>query len=129
MTELEFERLNLFSQPGTTIWCHAHKSNQQEQSMLPSFDLHLFDEDGTAVADLINLRVRLANQETLLANQTDDWLYEIAWQGRPRACTEKERAGAESGSLQSNFISQQSSPMHCLFRGGKAKRMRSIKSL
>ncbi|ARV59085.1 polyketide synthase [Nostocales cyanobacterium HT-58-2] len=77
------ERLNFFTQPGTSIWCHIHQSSHQSSSLLSSFDIHLVDENGIAVAELINLQVRRANQTALLANQTDDWLYRIAWEVKP----------------------------------------------
>ena len=78
------ERLSFFKQPSTSIWCHVHQSSQRSPGILTSFDLHLVDENGIAVADLINLQVRRANQTALLANQTDDWLYRIGWEVKPR---------------------------------------------
>ncbi|MEZ2231203.1 type I polyketide synthase [Microcoleus sp.] len=83
------ERLNFFKQPSTSIWCHVHQSsNQGNSGLLTAFDLHLVDENGIAVADLINLQVRRANQTALLANQTDDWLYRIGWEVKPRVLAE-----------------------------------------
>ncbi|MEG4811617.1 type I polyketide synthase [Microcoleus sp. F8-D3] len=80
------ERLNFLSRPSTSIWCHVHQSsNQGSSGLLTAFDLHLVDENGVAIADLINLQVRRANQTALLANQTDDWLYRIGWEVKPLA--------------------------------------------
>ncbi|AFZ28188.1 polyketide synthase family protein [Cylindrospermum stagnale PCC 7417] len=79
------ERLNFFSHPSTSIWCHIHQSSHRSPGLLSSFDIHLVDENGIAVADLINLQVRRANQTALLTNQTDDWLYRIAWEVKPSA--------------------------------------------
>lgn len=91
------ERLNFLSRPSTSIWCHVHQSsNQGSSGLLTAFDLHLVDENGVAVADLINLQVRRANQTALLANQTDDWLYRIGWEVKPLAITDDKKSKAGS---------------------------------
>ncbi|NER52999.1 MAG: SDR family NAD(P)-dependent oxidoreductase, partial [Symploca sp. SIO1A3] len=88
------ERLNFFSQPGTSIWCHIQPSSQPSPGVLSSFDLHLVDENGIAVADLINLQVSRANETDLLANQTDDWLYRIVWEAKPRVSKDNKTSQA-----------------------------------
>jgi malonyl CoA-acyl carrier protein transacylase len=82
------ERLSFIRQPGRSIWCYIHQSRQKSSDLLTSFDLHLVDENGMAVADLIHLQVRRANQTALLAHQTNDWLYGIEWEVKPRILTE-----------------------------------------
>ncbi|WP_293112382.1 type I polyketide synthase [Moorena sp. SIO4G3] len=90
------ERLNFFRQPSTSVWCHVHPSSKPSPGVLSSFDLHLVDENGIAVADLLNLQVSRANETALFANQTDDWLYTIAWEAKPRISKNNKRSKAGS---------------------------------
>lgn len=74
------------SNPGSQLWCHAQKTpTSNNQSLIGN--VHLFDQNGQLIAEIIGFEVRKARRETLLQSiQKDlgDWLYEVAWKLKPR---------------------------------------------
>ncbi|MBH8553202.1 SDR family NAD(P)-dependent oxidoreductase [Nostocaceae cyanobacterium CENA357] len=71
---------------GSQLWCHAQKTQTSNNQSLIG-NVHLFDQNGQLIAEIIGFEVRKVRRATLLQSlQKDlgDWLYEVAWKAKPR---------------------------------------------
>jgi malonyl CoA-acyl carrier protein transacylase len=88
------------SHPGSQLWCHAQKTpTSNNQSLIGN--VHLFDQNGQLIAEIIGFEVRKVRRGTLLQSlQKDlgDWLYELAWKSKPREQNHQLAQAQELGS-------------------------------
>ncbi|MBD2523535.1 type I polyketide synthase [Nostoc sp. FACHB-133] len=88
------------SHPGHQLWCHGQKTPTSNQQSLIG-DVHLFDQNGQLIAEIIGFEVRKVRRATLLQSlQKDlgDWLYEVAWQPKAREQNHQLAQSQELGS-------------------------------
>ncbi|NJM22819.1 MAG: type I polyketide synthase [Richelia sp. SM1_7_0] len=68
------------------IWCHAQKQESDDNSLLGN--ISLYDESGRLIAEIIGFEARKTRQKTVFQNitkESQDWLYEIAWENKVTA--------------------------------------------
>ncbi len=63
----------------SNVWCHIVKLPNTSNAF-PTFNLMLWDEEGTLLAHINSLQIRRAHKDTFLSNQSHNWFYNIAWQ-------------------------------------------------
>jgi acyl transferase domain-containing protein/acyl carrier protein len=91
------EQLIIHQQPGTELWAQTQlQSDQDADGQAITIDIHLFDNEGDLVAQIIGLTVSRASREVLLQSirqEKRDWLYKLDWlpvDGAPSTQTETE---------------------------------------
>lgn len=82
---VQLAKLSLFRRGSSRLWCYLHRSDEQGSGLLSSFDLHLLDDKGAVIAELLRLQVRRAGRDELLTEHTNNWLYDITWESQPLA--------------------------------------------
>ena len=78
---LSVERLRCFAQPGQAVWCYAYIRPEDNSETLAA-DVVIFDEKGSVIAEVEELRFKRATKESLLRGwhgNIDDWFYEVDW--------------------------------------------------
>ncbi|HSK64712.1 MAG TPA: type I polyketide synthase, partial [Pyrinomonadaceae bacterium] len=78
---LSVERLKCFAQPGQAVWSYAYVRPGENSETL-SADVVIFDEKGSVIAEVEELRFKRATKESLLRGwhgNIDDWFYEVDW--------------------------------------------------
>jgi NADPH:quinone reductase-like Zn-dependent oxidoreductase/acyl carrier protein len=78
--------LRLYNRPATLLWSHAVlRSGMTSGSDSLEGDVHVFDEKGQIVAELLGLRLTRLSHDTKRSPSVnlDDWLYRLIWQPKP----------------------------------------------
>ena len=85
------ERLRYFGRPGSKVFSHARLRDRDKRlPLITTADVTLIDADGRPLAALEGLRLKQVQRtalEGLTKQDTDAWLYELAWRSRPRRTT------------------------------------------
>jgi acyl transferase domain-containing protein/acyl carrier protein len=85
---LGINQLQFYQRPGRQFWGHVslHPSSTEGESPsageIISADIHLYDQEGQIVAEILGFHLKRARQETLRGltpHKIDDLLYEVAW--------------------------------------------------
>lgn len=77
--------LRIYNRPGTRLWSHAVlRPGAALASDILEGDVHLIDEAGQVVAEVLGLRLTRLGRDTKRATplNLDDWLYRLMWQPR-----------------------------------------------
>ncbi len=78
------ETLQIYAHPSKALWVEVEpQPTRDEKTTTLSYDIHLFDLDGQAIATLIGVEFKPASYQALLGKQAADWknwLYEIQWE-------------------------------------------------
>ncbi|HKY46023.1 MAG TPA: SDR family NAD(P)-dependent oxidoreductase, partial [Pyrinomonadaceae bacterium] len=77
---LSLEGLRCFAQPGQAVWSYAYIRTEANAETLAA-DFVIFDENGTIIAEVEELRFKRATRENLLRgwHENLDWFYEVDW--------------------------------------------------
>ncbi|MEH1901388.1 MAG: SDR family NAD(P)-dependent oxidoreductase [Nostoc sp.] len=77
------EKLQIYGHLSKALWVEVEqKPNKNGKTTTLSYDIHLFDLDGLALATLEGVEFRAANYQALLGEHAasgKNWLYEIEW--------------------------------------------------
>src|SRR5919202_3094805 len=82
------ERLRLWRNPGSRLWCHAQwrKSKSSINQNLIA-DLRLVAPSGKLIADILGLQLKYVPREALLGSSQEsweNWCYEVEWRLKER---------------------------------------------
>lgn len=112
MLPVAFQSVQIFARPEGPVWSRARiNSDKKPTRKMVVLDLDIIDDDGVLIARVEKLRLHRVNRKMLLRNlqeELEGWLYEEAWQRKPRdgasSLGETDRPGswlifADSGGL------------------------------
>ncbi|XXT18891.1 type I polyketide synthase [Sorangium sp. So ce429] len=80
-------RLEVRARPGVELWCHAQGSAGPEGSF--RIGARVFGEAGRLVLDVEALELRRSRELRSAAQETQGWLYEVAWRPAGKARSER----------------------------------------
>src|SRR6266571_2605522 len=90
--------LRIYNRPGARLWSHVIlRPGATLDSDTLEGDVHLFDEAGQVVAEVLGLRLTRLGRDTKRPTPVnlDDWLYKLVWQ--PRALAGERKAPVQPG--------------------------------
>lgn len=80
-------QIHLYTRPDSSIWGRAVVQQNTVGQEVVTGDLFLFNETGQILAELTGVQLKRIQQQALqplLQQRFHDWLYEVAWQPKPR---------------------------------------------
>jgi microcystin synthetase protein McyD len=81
---IRLETLQIYGHPSKALWVEVEQqpTRKNNNTTTLSYDIHLFDLDGQAIATLTGVEFKPTSYQALLGKQAADWknwLYEIEW--------------------------------------------------
>ncbi|HEU4766778.1 MAG TPA: SDR family NAD(P)-dependent oxidoreductase, partial [Pyrinomonadaceae bacterium] len=92
---LSIERARYFAPPAQAVWSYTHIRPEENSETLAA-DVVIFDENGSVIAEVEELRFKRATKQSLLRGwhgNIDDWFYEVDWKPIKSADTNATDAG------------------------------------
>lgn len=77
---MSVKSLSYYLSASTKVWCLITRLPNSQSDIFPTFDLEMFNENGSLVTKIESLQINRAGKDVFLSNQTSNWFYKMAWQ-------------------------------------------------
>ncbi len=95
------ESFRVWAKPGECVWSYVVlQSGDEANRDTPKGDVHIFDQAGQLVAQLIGLSARRTSRDVLQRvgrDRISDWLYTVRWQPKTHATTTSQPIEEQNG--------------------------------